>query len=412
MLPTVPVPPRRIDDLLQDAGEEAIDRLREAAAPLAGSRVLQVNSTAFGGGVAELLFTQIALLNDLGIETTWQVIDGRDEFFNVTKAMHNALQGAEIPWTREMERIYLEQCEENAAGIAKDCDFVIIHDPQPAAVLPILDRKSGRSGKWAWRCHIDLSDSYEPVWEFLAGFVDGYDAAVFTMSDYVRPGLSGPSVFVIPPSIDPTSAKNCAISPDTEYEVLSRYGVDRTRPILTQVSRFDPWKDPVGVIDVYRRVKEAEPSLQLVMIASMANDDPEGFRFLDLTEEARAGDPDVFLLSNLQGVGNLEVNAFQRASTVIIQKSLREGFGLVVAEGMWKERPVVGGDVGGIRLQISDGESGFLVDSTEGAAERTLELLRDPDERHRMGRSGKERVRDHFLTPREIEDYLLMLTKL
>jgi trehalose synthase len=263
-----------------------------------------------------------------------------------------------------------------------------------------------------WRCHIDLSNSFSPVWDYYAPYVSRYDAAVFTMEQYVRPGLSGPSVFIVPPSIDPLSTKNCWIDPDSTFEVLTRYGVDRTRPIMTQVSRFDPWKDPLGVIDAYRIVKERVPDLQLVMIASMAHDDPEGWHYLELTESHREADPDIFLLSNLQGVGNLEVNAFQRASTVVIQKSIREGFGLVVAEGMWKERPVVAGDTGGIRLQIEDGVSGYLVRSPQECAERVIELIADSSLRAEMGRAAKERVRDQFLTPRELEDYLRLLASL
>lgn len=371
-----------------------------------------MNSTNFGGGVAELLFTQIALLNDLGVQTDWQVIHGHEEFFTVTKAVHNALQGAEVPWTEHMEQVYLDQCRENAAEWAEGYDYVIIHDPQPAAILSVLEEGDRRKGKWVWRCHIDLSNSFAPVWDFYAGHVSRYDAAVFTMEEFVRPGLTGPGLFIVPPSIDPLSTKNCWIDPDSTFEVLARYGVDRTRPIMTQVSRFDPWKDPIGVIHAYRIVKESVPDLQLVMIASMAHDDPEGWHYLELTESHREDDPDISLLSNLQGVGNLEVNAFQRASTVVIQKSIREGFGLVVAEGMWKERPVVAGDTGGIRLQIEDGVSGYLVGSPEECARRVLELIGDAPLRAEMGRAAKERVRDQFLTPRELEDYLRMLATL
>jgi trehalose synthase len=249
------------------------------------------------------------------------------------------------------------------------------------------------------------------VWDFFARFIQRYDGAVFTMQDFVRPDLVGTGVKIetIAPSIDPISPKNGPVDHDTIYEVLHRYGVDRTRPVVTQVSRFDPWKDPFGVIDAYRIAKKEFPGLQLIMVASMAHDDPEGMHYLQATEDHRAGDPDVFLLSNLQGVGNLEVNAFQRASSVVVQKSLREGFGLVVAEAMWKELPVIGGNVGGIRLQIEDGVNGFLVDSVEECAERMVRLLSDPTERTRMGHVGRQTVRDRFLTPRELEDYLRAL---
>jgi trehalose synthase len=412
VLPLVPVPPRHVDELIEPAGEDAIDRLRDAASALAGARVLQVNSTNFGGGVAELLFTHVALMNDLGVPTDWRVINGHEDFFFVTKTVHNALQGAETVWTEHMEQTYFNQCLENVQEWTDDYDYVIINDPQPAAMLAILESEGRKKGKWAWRCHIDLSNSYQPVWDYYAQWVSHYDGAVFTMQDFVRPGFQGPEIFIIPPSIDPLSAKNSWLGPGTVYEILARYGVDRSRPIMTQVSRFDPWKDPIGVIDAYRIVKETIPDVQLVMVASMAQDDPEGLHYLEVTERHRDGDSDVFLLSNLQGVGNVEVNAFQRDSTVVVQKSLREGFGLVVSEGMWKERPVVAGNTGGIRLQIEDGVSGYLVDSVEACAERVCALIADMGLRGEMGRAARERVRDRFLTPREIEDTLRMLAAL
>jgi trehalose synthase len=412
MLHFVPVPARRVDDYLEAAGEEAVVSLRSAASALSGARILNVNSTAFGGGVAELLLTQVALLNDLGIETAWQVIEGAEDFFTVTKFAHNGLQGAQVPWTPDMETIYIDRCRANAAELAEGYDFVIIHDPQPAGMLPILEADGRRKGTWIWRCHIDLSAPNAPILAFFQGQIAGYDGAIFTMEEFVPAGLDGPVVATIPPSIDPLSLKNGWIDHDTMYEVLHRYGIDRTRPVIAQVSRYDPWKDPVGVIDAYRLAKREYPDLQLLLVGSMAHDDPEGWHYLEVTEAHRAGDPDVFLLSNLQEVGNLEVNAFQRASAAVVQKSLREGFGLVVAEGMWKETPVVGGNVGGIRLQIEDGVSGFLVDSAEQCAERLVQLLGDAHLRTEMGKAGRDRVRQQFLSLREIEDHLRMLASL
>jgi trehalose synthase len=412
MLPFVPVPPRRVDDYREPAGEEAVDRLRRAAEPLAGARVLHVNSTAFGGGVAELLSTQVPLLNDLGVETAWQVIEGSDDFFTITKFVHNGLQGAEVPWTRQMVDTYMERCRSNASELAEGFDFVIVHDAQPAGLALALEQEGRRKGSWVWRCHVDLSAPFRPVWDFFAGHISRHEAAVVTMEQYVQPGLVGTRVFIVPPSIDPLSLKNTWIHPDTAYDVLSRYGVDRTRPLVTQVSRFDPWKDPLGVIDAYRLAKAEVADLQLVLVGSMAADDPEGWHYLEATEAHRRDDPDVFLLSNLQEVGNLEVNAFQRESTVVIQKSLREGFGLVVTEALWKETPVIGGNVGGIKLQVENGVDGFLVDSVEECAERLVWLLREPHERVRMGKEGRERVRQRFLTIRELEDFLRVLASL
>jgi len=412
MLVSVPVPEaKHLDDYIEPAGEEAVASLREAAEPLKGSRMVHINATSFGGGVAELLATHVALFRDLGIDTDWQLIEGSEEFFAVTKLVHNALQGAGIPWTESMEATYLERMEANAHRFEDTADFVFAHDPQPAALLTFLEEAGRRHGKWVWRCHIDLSHPMETVWAFFANHVHKYDAAVFTMEDFVRPGIT-PRIAVIPPSIDPLSPKNGWLEPETIYEILQGYGIDRWRPILTQVSRFDPWKDPLGVIDAYRIAKEEVPELQLIMVGSMAHDDPEGWHYLEQTEEHRAGDPDIHILTNLQGVGDVAVNAFQRASTVVVQKSLREGFGLTVSEAMWKEKPVVAGNAGGLRLQVEEGITGFLVDTVEECGDRICRLLADTELRTRMGLVGRERVREHFLTIRELEDYLRLLASL
>jgi trehalose synthase len=404
--------PKRLEDYREPAGDEAVERLAKAAAPLRGSRMIQVSSTAFGGGVAELLYTHIALLQDLGIEAEWQLIDGSDEFFNVTKLVHNALQGMGVPWTESFEQIYLERVRANAERFESEADFVFIHDPQPLAMLTILEESAPRTGKWIWRCHIDLSQPMEQVWSFLAVHATSYDAAVFTMDEYVRPGL-GPKIAVIPPSIDPLSPKNSFLDDDAVTEILTPYGIDRERPLLTQVSRFDPWKDPLGVIDAYRIVKRHVPEAQLALVGSMAHDDPEAWHFLEMAEEHRAGDPDVHLLTNVQGaVGPTEVNAFQRASDVVIQKSTKEGFGLTASEGMWKKRPVIAGRAGGLKLQVQEGITGYLVDSPDQCAGRILELLRDDALRKSMGEAGYQLAQEKFLTIRELTDYLELLGSL
>ena len=405
VLATVPVPPKRLEDYLGSAGEEAVDRLREMARPLSGSRLLMLNSTAFGGGVAELLFTQVALLEDLGIETTWAVLEGSDEYFAVTKAVHNALQGAPIDWTPQMETAYLERIRANAAELTETFDVVFVHDPQPAALIEALEDEDRKTGRWLWRCHIDLSTPHAPVWAFFEPIVNRYDAAIFTMEAFSQPGVTAPVAFV-PPSIDPISTKNTPLNDETVHEVLTAFGIDPRRPIVTQVSRFDPWKDPLGVIDAFRIAREEHPELQLVMAGSMASDDPEGMEFLDRTEAHRDGDRDIHLLTNLHNVGNLEVNAFQSASAVVVQKSTREGFGLTVTEALWKGKAFIGGDVGGIPLQIQDGETGFLVNSPEECAQRCIELLSDPALARRLGLAGKEHARRNFLSPRYLRDYL------
>lgn len=412
MLRTVPIPePKRVDDYREDAGEEAIDALHRAADPLKGSRVLHVSSTSFGGGVAELLPTQVALLQDLGIDTEWQLIEGSEEFFAVTKLVHNALQGAGVPWNESLEATYLDRVSANAARVEVDADFVFVHDPQPLALLSFVEEQDERPGRWVWRCHIDLSHPMEAVWSFFAIHAARYDAAVFTVDEFVRPGL-GPRIAVIPPSIDPLSPKNVRLEDESVFEIVSAYGIDHTRPTVTQVSRFDPWKDPLGVIDAYRLAKQAIADLQLVLVGSMAHDDPEAWHFLDLAEEHKKGDPDVHILTNLQDVGPVAVNAFQRAATVVLQKSIREGFGLTVSEAMWKEKPVIAGDAGGLRLQVVEGENGYLVDSVEVCADRIVTLVRDDHLRNAMGRAGRERVRDRFLTVRELTDYLTLMATL
>ena len=408
----VPVQPKRVADYAEAAGAEAVERLVETARPLRGLRLLHVNSTAFGGGVAELLHTHVPLMNDLGIDTSWVVIEGTDAFFAVTKAVHNALQGAETRLDDEAIATYWERIRANAAELPRGFDAVLVHDPQPAALLQVLEEEDAREGSWLWRCHIDLSAPYHPVWELFEPIVNRFDGAIFTAREYVQPGVAGPEIAFIPPSIDPLSPKNVPMSEESCRGVLDSYGIDPDRPLIVQVSRFDPWKDPTGVIDAWRLARREAADVQLVMVGSLANDDPEGMRYLDITAEHAGGDPDIHLLTNLDGVGDVAVNAFQRAADVVLQKSLREGFGLVVAEGMWKGKPVIGGDVGGIRLQIRDGVDGYLVDGVPLCAARIVELLADPERRIEMGRAGSERVRKRFLSPREVEETLALIEKL
>ena len=403
--------PRHLDDYRKSAGDEAVDRLAEVAAKLKGARLVNLSSTSFGGGVAELLYTHIPLLQDLGIDAEWKLIEGSEEFFQITKLMHNALHGMAVPWSDAFEQTYLDRVAANAERWDEEADLVMVHDPQPAALLTFLEEAGRRHGKWVWRCHIDVSQPMDQVWSFVAIHVARYDAAVFTLEEFVRPGLPMP-VAVIPPSIDPLSPKNAPLDPIAVRAILKTYGMDVERPVITQVSRFDPWKDPLGVIDAYRMIKEEFPSLQLALVGSMAHDDPEAWHFLELAEEHRSADPDIHLLTNLQGVGPTEVNAFQRASEVAIQKSIREGFGLTASEAMWKERPVVVGNAGGLRIQVEEGVSGYLVDTPEACAERISELMRDDALRARMGAAGREAVRERFLAVRELTDYLELFTSL
>ncbi len=408
MLGTVPLTPKALDGYRAVIGDERVEEIRRLAAPLAGARVLHLNATSFGGGVAELLATLVPLMNNVGLVADWQVIRGADEFYHVTKAMHNSLQGMFIDWTPEMRDIWLAYNRLNAELFDEQYDFVIIHDPQPAALRSFLRelRPDCAGGSWIWRCHIDLTDAQVQTWELLKPYISAFDGAIFTAAEYVKDDLEGPARFIVPPAIDPLSPKNVDLPDETWHEILQRYGVDHERPIIAQISRFDPWKDPLGVIEVYRLVKREFPDLQLVLVASMAHDDPEGWAWYERTVRRAGEDFDIHILSNLNGVGNLEVNAFQRTARVVIQKSTREGFGLVVSEALWKRRPVVAGKVGGIPLQLIDGETGYLVSNTEECADRVSDLLNNGTLADRMGAAGREFVREHFLITRYLRDYL------
>ncbi|MCL5959540.1 MAG: glycosyltransferase, partial [Chloroflexi bacterium] len=413
MFTPVPTTPKSLEEYRGVIEDEKIEEIRSLAEPLRGARVLHVNATAFGGGVAELLGTLVSLMNDVGLETEWQVIQGADEFFKVTKAMHNALQGAYKQWTPECPDMWIKYNALNAKLFDEKYDFVVIHDPQPAGIRHFVNHRNGCSqhGKWIWRCHIDLTEAQPDVWNFLRPYVELHDAAIFTLPDYVKGDLKVPLIAIIPPSIDPFSPKNVPLSPEAISENLRTYGIPEDKPIICQVSRFDPWKDPLGVIDVYRAVKQEIPDLQLVLVASMASDDPEGWSFYEKTARHAGNDFDIHLMSNLLGFANSQVNAIQRASKVVIQKSIREGFGLVVAEALWKGTPVVAGNVGGIPLQVIDGVDGYLVSNRLECAHRVLELLQHRSLARQYGEAGREHVRRNFLSTRNLYDYLQVFNK-
>ena len=389
--------------------QDQIDCVRELGENLRGKSVTHVNSTAFGGGVAEILYSLVPLMRDIGLDVQWEVIKGSLDFFVVTKKIHNALQGMNVCLTKEEEHTYLEHSRMNSELSSLDTDFVMVHDAQPAALIQFYPNKNN---KWIWRCHVDLSTPNLAVWEFLEPFIGHYDAAVFTAKQYVIPSLNVPILNIRPPSINPLSEKNRELTDSEVLEVLNRFNIKADQPIITQVSRFDPWKDPAGCIDVYRIIKKQIPNVQLLLIAGMATDDPEGWLYLEKTARHAGEDPDIYFLTDLKGVNDHEVNAFQRASQVVLQMSTREGFGLTVAEALWKSVPVVGRRVGGIPLQIIEGENGYLVDTVEQAAERTLSLLKNRDVAAKMGAIGKEHVRENFLLISQLRDYLRMFNDL
>jgi trehalose synthase len=410
VLQQVEVERKRLAEYRSIAGDEAITEIERLAEPLRGARVVHVNATAFGGGVAEMLVTLVPLMRDIGLEAEWQVIEGEDEFFNVTKACHNGLQGMDIPFTEEMKAIWRRYNEINAAMFEGEYDFVVVHDPQPAGLLHYHGIEGGKH--WAWRCHIDTSHPNPAYWDFFAPYISEYEAGIFTMEQYVGPGVDFERLAIITPTIDPLSSKNAPMSEEKAREIVARFGMDMGCPLVTQVSRFDPWKDPLGVIDAYRIVKARVPEVQLALVGSMASDDPEGWYYLDKTIRHAGEDFDIHILHNFHGVGPLEVGAFQTVSDVVIQKSTREGFGLVVTEALWKGKPVVGGNVGGIPLQVLDGETGFLVESVEECADRTLYLLENPEKAGKMGEAAREHVRQHFLSTHHLADYLQLFNRL
>ncbi|HLM87344.1 MAG TPA: glycosyltransferase [Solirubrobacteraceae bacterium] len=397
---------RAYDGIAPDA---IMEELREHARALAGARILHVNATAYGGGVSELLRSSVPLLRDLDLAVDWKVISGSPEFFSATKALHNALQGDPRSLDDAEKEAYRRCALENAETLDGGYDFVVIHDPQPAGLLQAHGKGDAR---WVWRCHIDTSEPNPEAWRFLARYLEGFDAAVFTMPEFIPPSLPVPRAEVIAPAIDPLSPKNIALDPATASQILDWIGVDLPGRLVTQVSRFDPWKDPLGVIDAYRLVREEVGELQLALVGSMALDDPEGWEVYRDVSEIAERDPLIHVYTNLTGVGNVEVNAFQRISEVIVQKSIREGFGLVVSESLWKGTPVVAGRAGGIPLQMPDGIGGRLVQSTEECAQAMLELLGDRELARELGRCGRERVRERFLLPRLLMDELRLLATL
>ena len=364
----------------------------ELAARLRGKRVLHVNATAFGGGVAEILYTLVPLFTDAGLPTEWQVITAPAEFYNVTKNFHNGLQGHHVEFGPEAQELYESVCRANAEQLSRHYDFIVMHDPQPLKIRDYVTQEQDGAPFWIWRCHIDTSTPDPGLYDYLVPSINRYDAAIYTLRDYVPAGLDVP-VREIAPTIDPLAPKNMQLSPEDATYIVRQFGIDVERPLLLQVSRFDPWKDPLGVVDVYRTVKREHPDMQLALVGSLASDDPEGVEFLEKVIEYAGNDPDVFILSNLDNVGAVEINAFQSHADVILQKSTREGFGLTVSEGLWKGRPTIGGDVGGIPLQIEDGVTGYLVDSAAACAQRCLEVLADPEKHRRMALRGKEHVR-------------------
>lgn len=384
----------QIEDYEQFVGAETVERIREKSKPLQGLHVVNVNSTYYGGGVSQLLSSLTLLMNDIGIKTGWRAIHGPPDFFSVTKKMHNALQGGKINITERKMKLYEEVIYENSIRNHLDHDIVIIHDPQP---LPMINHYR-KGGPWIWRCHIDLSSPHQELWNYLVSFIEKYDAVILSSQDYAQE-LETPQLFFMP-AIDPLSITNRELTRREIDERLNHYNIPTDLPLVVQISRFDRWKDPQGVIQAFKLARK-EVNCTLVLLGNVATDDPEGEEvyksLLDSREER------IIILSRQDGA---LVNALQCRAAVVLQKSLREGFGLTVAEAMWKGTPVIGGNVGGIRYQIKDGVNGFLVSSIEEASERIVQLVQDKELREQMGQKAKETVRQQFLLTRYLEQYV------
>ncbi len=396
---------KSLADYEEVVAAEPISQLRQLGEQLKGASAVHVNSTRVGGGVAEILNWLTPLMNDLGLNASWETISGNEAFFNATKAFHNGLQGSRFPLPESMIKSYEDTVAENAERLRstlEEADFVIIHDPQPARLLELCPN---RKGKWIWRCHIDVSHPNRQVWNYMRKQVSGYDASIFSMPDFAQP-LPHPQ-FIIAPSIDPLSEKNRELPQEEIYDTLCRYGIAGDLPILTQISRFDRFKDPIGVINAFNLLNGSVDA-QLVLAGGGATDDPEGEAIFEEVRLAVEGNDRIFALQ-LPNDAHRTINALQRASAIVIQKSLQEGFGLTVTEAMWKRKPVIGGNVGGIRLQVHNHHTGYLVDTPEGAALRMRELLEQPERLTKIGDRAHAFVKHNFLLTRHLREYLTLM---
>ncbi len=406
LLQRVNYSPKRLADY-RSITPGVVDKIRQLAKSLQGLKMVHLNATPLGGGVAEMLRCSVPLQRDIGLDSTWYVIPPKKSFFEVTKEIHNFMQGKAGDLTEKQKKIYLDYNQQIAGLLAKiKADVFLVHDPQPAAALSFL--KTQKPKLSIWRCHIDTSHPNKSVWNFLMPYLKSYDHFVFTMPDYIHQDFPLEKVSFITPVIDPLSEKNKLMAKTKAKQCLRKFGIDIRKPLITQVSRYDPWKDPRGVIDAYRLAKKKIPRLQLALVAQKANDDPEGEKvYQEIKDYAQNGE-DIFLLVNLPN-NDRAVNAFQAASDIVLQKSTREGFGLTVTEAMWKKAAVIGGNVGGIKLQIEDGVNGFLVNSFQEAAERIIYLFKNPQIKKKISRAAHDSVKSRFLMPHNLLNYLNLL---
>ncbi|MEX1252894.1 MAG: glycosyltransferase [Dehalococcoidia bacterium] len=410
MYGTLALTPKALEDYRPIIGEGAVDEIRQLAAPLKGLRVLHLSVTAFGTGVAELLNAAVPLLSDVGLACDWQVVRPAEESAAANKALYQALAGADVDWSPELGEVWLRYSAMNADLMSDAFDVIVVHDPQPAAIRSFVPEAARRKTRWVFHSHLDLSSAHPDAWALLRDHVTSYDAVIFDTNEFVHQDLRAVPVTLIPPAIDPIGPRNMYLSDETVTTILERYGIDPTRPLLCQLSPCDPACDMQGAIDVLDMARRDAPGLQLALIASSSPEDAASIAYFDETVRKSMEYADVHILRGVSEVGNAEVNAFQRASSVVVQMGLRKGFGIWIADAQWKERPVVAARAGGLVQQVMDGETGFLADTTDEFAERVTRILRDPDLARRLGRAGHAHVASHFLITRFLADELRLLT--
>jgi trehalose synthase len=417
MFGTIALSSKALADYEPIVGEEALAELHRLARPLQGVRVLHLSVAAFGTAVADTLSSLVPLMSDLGLPSQWQVLRPAQEFFAANKAMYDALAGVGARWNAEMEAVWHEYTAMNAELFAEEFDIVVVHDPQPGGILSVFTDRHGRrpSGRWVWHCHLDLSEAQPDVWRLMQRYCHAYDALAFDLAEYVPKDIEAPIITVIEPAIDPLGPKNMDLAPDTVIAMLERYGLDPTRPIVCQISPFDRWHDPLGLIEAYASAEKQVPGLQLVLVAAYLAEEPEMRAYYEKVARRAEAHPDVFILSShssLRGLGNVELNAFQRAALTTAQKSIRKGFWVMASDVLWKERPVVASPLGGIPRQVIDGETGYLARTTDEFAQRIVELHQRPELAARLGRAGHQHVRANFLITRYLRDYLRLFQRM
>lgn len=417
MFGTIALSPKALADYEPIVGEEALAELHSLARPLQGVRVLHLSVAAFGTAVADTLCALVPLMTDLGLPSQWQILRPAHEFIAVNKAMYDALAGVGARWNAEVEAVWHEYTAMNAELFTEEFDFVVVHDPQPGGILTTFTERRGRrpSGRWVWHCHLDLSEAQPDVWRLMQRYCHAYDALAFDLEEYVPHDVDAPIMTIIEPAIDPLGPKNMDLTPETVTAMLERYGLDPTRPIVCQISPFDHWHDPLGLIDAYASAEKQVPGLQLALVATYLTEDPEMRNYYEQVARRAEAHPDIFVLSSqssLRGLGNVELNAFQRAALTTAQKSIRRGFWVAASDVLWKERPVVANPLGGIPRQVIDGETGYLARTAEEFAQRIIELHQRPDLAARLGRAGRQRVRANFLITRYLRDYLRLFQQM